>query len=69
MKKWSDGLIEISREYLNYDGVNVKSLNKQFGILNIDYEKQIYKISVFISNQDLFFSSVDEMIENGWAVD
>ena len=41
MNKWSDKLIELSKEYLNYDGVNVKSLSGEFGILNIDYEKQL----------------------------
>ena len=42
MKKWSDKLIELSEEYLNYTGTPVKSLNAQFGILTIDYEKNIY---------------------------
>ena len=38
MKKWSDSLIKLSREFLNYDGVNVKSIKREFGILNIDYD-------------------------------
>jgi len=69
MKKWSDELIELSREYLYYSGVNVKSLKPEFGILNIDYEKQIYTIKLFDSNQTLTFKSVDDIINAGWAVD
>ena len=69
MKKWSNELIELSREYLNYDGTNVKSLNKQFGILNINYEKQIYTINILTSEQILTFNSVEEIINAGWAVD
>jgi hypothetical protein len=38
---WSKELTELSEEYLKYDGVNVKSKNGQFGILNIDYENKI----------------------------
>jgi hypothetical protein len=69
MKKWSDNLIELSKEYLNYDGVDVKSLNGDFGVLNINYEKQIYKIIFKTSKQTLIFNSVDEIINAGWAVD
>jgi len=69
MKKWSDNLINISKEYLNYDRTRVKSLNYQFGILNIDYENNIYTISVSNSNQNLTFKSVDEIINSGWVVD
>ena len=53
MKKWSDNLINLSREYLNYTGISVKSLNCEFGKLTIDYEKDIYTISIFNTNQTL----------------
>ena len=69
MRNWSNSLIELSREYLNYDGVNVKSLKGEFGILKIDYGNQIYTISFLNSNQTLTFKSVDEMINSGWVVD
>jgi hypothetical protein len=69
MKKWSDELIELSREYLEIDGVNVKSVNAEFGILNIDYENKIYTINFLSSSQSLTFNSVDEIINAGWAVD
>jgi hypothetical protein len=69
MKKWSDKLIELSREYLEIDGVNVKSLNAEFGILNIDYLNKKYTINFLSSNQTLTFNSVDEIINSGWAVD
>jgi hypothetical protein len=69
MKKWSDELIELSREYLNYDGVHVKSLKQEFGILNISYEKKIYTITLFNSDQTLTFKSVEDMINAGWVVD
>ena len=69
MKKWSDRLIELSREYLEIDGVNVKSLNAEFGILNVDYQNKKYTISFLKSNQTLTFNSVDEIINSGWAVD
>jgi hypothetical protein len=69
MKKWSDKLIEISKEYLNYDGTHVKSLKGDFGVLNINYEKQTYKIISKSSNQTSIFNSIDEMINAGWAVD
>jgi hypothetical protein len=69
MKKWSDKLIELSREYLNYTGTNVKSLKPEFGILTIDYENNIYTITIFNSNQTLTFNSVDDIINAGWAVD
>jgi len=70
MKKWSDELIELSEEYLNYDGVSVKSLNCHFGILNIDYKNQIYTILIKPElNEKLTFNSVSEIINAGWAVD
>jgi len=31
---WSEELTELSEEYLNYDGVNVKTKKGDFGILN-----------------------------------
>ena len=69
MKKWSEKLIKLSREFLNYDGVRVKSLSGQFGVLSIDYENQIYTISISNSDQTLIFKSVNEIINSGWAVD
>ena len=69
MNKWSDKLIELSREYLNYDGVKVKSLIPEFGVLNIDYDSQTYTISIFNSGQTLTFKSVDDIIKAGWVVD
>ena len=71
MKTWSNKLIELSREYLNYTDTSVKSLKGQFGILNIDYEKKIYTIELKSKseNQTLTFHSVEEIINAGWAVD
>jgi len=69
MRKWSDELIKLSKEYLNYDGISVKSLKGDFGILNIDYKNNIYTINVHNSDQVLTFKSVDEVINAGWAVD
>ena len=69
MKKWSDKLIKLSREYLEIDGVNVKSLKAEFGILNIGYENKIYTVSFLSSNKTITFNSVDEIINAGWAVD
>jgi len=69
---WSNELTELSEEYLNYDGVNVKTKKGDFGILNIDYENKIYKINLLTENKNnlnLIFNSVSEIIENGWAVD
>ena len=69
MKKWSDNLIQLSKEYLNYSGTRVKSINGKFGELNINYEKNIYTISVSNSNLTLTFNSVEEIINSGWVVD
>jgi hypothetical protein len=69
MRKWSDELIKLSKEYLNYDGTSVKSLNGDFGILNVDYKNNIYTIDIHDSDQVLVFKSVDEIINAGWAVD
>ena len=69
MNTWSDKLIELSREYLNYDGIYVKSLNRQFGKLYIDYENSIYTIRLLNSNKTFTFNSVDEIINSGWVVD
>jgi hypothetical protein len=65
MKKWSDNLIELSREYLNYSETMVKSLNGDFRILDIDYENYIYTISIRNSNQTLTFKSVEDIINAG----
>ena len=69
MRKWSDELIKLSKEYLNYDGTSVKSLKGDFGILSIDYKNNIYTIDIHDSDQILIYKSVDEIINAGWAVD
>jgi len=69
IRNWSNDLIELSKEYLNYDGVRVKSLNKEFGQLKIDYDKNIYTIIISNSNHTLTFNSVDKIINSGWVVD
>jgi DNA-binding ferritin-like protein (Dps family) len=69
MKKWSDKLIELSEEYLNYSRTRVKSLNGDFGLLTIDYDKNIYTITISDTNEILLFNSVNQIINNGWAVD
>ena len=69
MKKWSDKLIELSEEYFNYSGTSVKSTKAEFGILNIDYDKNIYTIILHDSDIQYKFNSVNEMIQAGWAVD
>ena len=69
---WSEELTELSEEYFNYDGVNVKTKKGDFGILNIDYENKIYKINLLTENKNnlnLTFNSVSEIISAGWAVD
>jgi len=69
---WSNELIELSEEYLNYDGVNIKTQKGDFGILNIDYQNKIYKINILTENKNnlnLTFNSVSEIISAGWAVD
>ena len=67
MKKWSDNLIELSRDLLQIDGVNVKSIKGQFGKLNI--EDKIYKISIKNTTDVLIFNSIDDIINSGWVVD
>jgi hypothetical protein len=69
MRKWSENLINLSREYMEIDGVHLKSLDGDFGILNIDSENKLYKIQLKDSDQVLIFNSADEMIDAGWAVD
>jgi len=69
MKKWSENLINLSKEYLNYNGVRVKSINGEFGELSINYENKIYIISISNSNKTVTFHSVDEIINSDWVVD
>jgi hypothetical protein len=69
MRNWSDNLIELSREYLNYSETRVKSSDYQFGLLTIDYDNNIYTITISNSDKILTFKSVDEIIDNGWVVD
>jgi hypothetical protein len=67
---WSKELIELSKEYLNYDGTHVKSTNGDFGILHIDSKNNVYTISLKPDfNVNLTFNSVPEMLKSGWAVD
>ena len=65
MKCWSDKLIKLTKEYLNYDGTHAKSLKGQFGILNIDNENQTYTITLKSTNQELVYNSVDDIIKSG----
>lgn len=67
---WSKESIELSREYLNYSGVHVKSDKMEFGILEIDYEKKLYTISKLPDlKEKITFNSVEEIIKGGWVVD
>ena len=69
MKKWSDKLIELSKEYLNYSGTRVKSQDLEFGTLIIDYNNSIYTIHISNSNKIVIFKSINEIINSGWVVD
>jgi len=69
MKKWSNELTELSEEYLYYSGIVVKSPDLDFGVLDIDYDKNIYTISVFGSGKKITFKSINEIINSGWVVD
>ena len=67
---WSKELIELSKEYLEYDGMHVKSQKGKFGVLSI--ENKIYKITlkpITNESQVLTYNSVNDMIKAGWAVD
>jgi len=66
---WSNELLELSREYLNYSGSRVKSLKGDFGELNIDYDNNIYSIIISDSDCILTYNSIKEIIDAGWAVD
>jgi len=68
-KKWSDELIELSEEYLNYSGSRVKSLLGEQGILDIDYDNKLYYIHISNSEKILTFNSIQQIIDDGWAVD
>ena len=67
-KKWSDELIELSKQYL-IRGSSVKSLNGQFGILDINYKNSIYTIYIRNSRLILIYNSIEEIIETGWIID
>jgi hypothetical protein len=70
LRMWSKELRTLSEEYLNYDGTHVKSINGQFGVLSIDYQNELYTISIKPDfTETLTFHSVNEIIESGWAVD
>ena len=46
MKKWTDNLIELSREYLNYTDTRVKSLDEKFGNSHV-------QVARFINNRPM----------------
>jgi hypothetical protein len=69
---WSKELIELSREYLNYDNTSVKSQSGDFGVINIDYKNKIWTIRLLTKNTknlNLTFHSIEDIIKAGWAVD
>ncbi|GHU12504.1 hypothetical protein FACS1894161_0880 [Spirochaetia bacterium] len=67
---WSKELQELSRTYLEYDGTHVKSTKGKFGILGIDFEKDVLVIKIKPElTEILTFKTVDEIINAGWAVD
>jgi hypothetical protein len=66
---WSKILTELSKSYFKIGGCNVKSENAKFGFLIVDNANNLYKITIFNSEEELNFNSVDEMIEAGWVVD
>jgi len=68
MKSWSNELIELTKQYLKYDGVSVKSLKGNFGIINKYEDKYIISIKPDYT-VNLTFYSIDEIINAGWAVD
>jgi hypothetical protein len=69
MKSWSEKLINLSKTYFETGFCNVKSLSGNFGYLILDDESNQYKITLFNSNQEFIFNSVDEILKAGWAVD
>jgi hypothetical protein len=69
---WSEELQDLSRIYLEVDGVNVKSVDGDFGKLRVDNAKHSYVVSLLKKGKGsipLSFDSVSEMIIAGWAVD
>jgi hypothetical protein len=69
---WSKELIEVSKKYLDHDGVSVKTQEGDFGVINIDYKKRLWTITLLTDNTknlNLTFHSPDEIIQAGWAVD
>jgi hypothetical protein len=66
---WSKQLTQLSKSYFHIGGCNVKSETGKFGFLIVDNINRLYKISIFNSDETICFNSVDELIENGWAVD
>jgi hypothetical protein len=66
---WSKDTDKLSRTYFKIGCCNVKSETGKFGFLIVDNINRLYKISLFNSDEILIFNSVDELIENGWAVD
>jgi hypothetical protein len=67
MKTWSEKLITLSKEYLNYTDTRVKSIKGKSGLLTI--ENNIYTITVSNTDETLTFNSVNEIINSGWVVD
>jgi len=66
---WSKELINTSRKLLNISGVSVKSLDGNFGVLQIGDIEPKYMICFYDENKTVSFKSIDEIINAGWAVD
>jgi hypothetical protein len=66
---WSDRQTELSRELLNFDGVSVKSLNGEFGVLRVTGNPPAYTVFFYDEAKTAAFSSVEDLIKAGWAVD
>jgi hypothetical protein len=66
---WSKKLTELSRSNFEIGCCNVKSESGQFDFLIVDGVNRQYKISLFNTDEVLTFKSVNELLENGWAVD
>ena len=62
-------MTKLSKSYFELGGCNVKSDEGKFGFLIVDSENQLYKISLFNSDEILIYKSVNELIRAGWAVD
>ena len=67
---WSGELGELSRAYFEMPGVCVKSINGDFGVLEIDFERSLYRVLLRDGGKENpVYQSPDDMIKAGWAVD